>query len=76
MDLLQFISEVFSVEKEILKLETAPGDFPEWDSLGHLSLLTDLEEKFNISFDMDETMSIQSIGDLKGILENKGVNCS
>jgi len=76
MDLLQFISEVFSVEKEILKLGTAPGDFPEWDSLGHLSLLTDLEEKFNISFDMDETMSIQSIGDLKGILESKGVNCS
>ena len=76
MDLLQFISEVFSVEKEILKLETAPGDFPEWDSLGHLSLLTDLEEKFNISFDMDETMSIQSIGDLKGILESKGVNFS
>ena len=76
MDLLDFIAETFSVEKAILKLETAPGDFPEWDSLGHLSLLTDLEEKFNISFDMDETMSIQSISDLKDVLERKGVDCS
>jgi hypothetical protein len=32
VDLLEFIAETFSVEKAILKLETAPGDFPEWDS--------------------------------------------
>ena len=76
MNLLEFVSEIFSVEKTTLTLETAPGDFPEWDSLGHLSLLTALEEKFNISFDMDETMSIQSIGDLKGVLESKEVDCS
>jgi len=76
MDLLEFISETFSVDKAVLKLETAPGDFPEWDSLGHLSLLTSLEEKFSISFDMDETMSIQSINDLKNTLQAKGVDCS
>ena len=64
MDLLQFVSETFAVDKSTLKLETAPGDFPGMGLLGHLSLLTALE-KFNISFDMDETMSIQSIGDLK-----------
>ena len=76
MDLLEFVSELFTVEKNSLKLETAPGDFPEWDSLGHLNLLTELEEKFNITFDMDETMSIQSIEDLKKTLEDKGVDCS
>jgi len=76
MDLLEFVSELFTVEKNSLKLETAPGDFPEWDSLGHLNLLTELEEKFNITFDMDETMSIQSIADLKKTLEDKGVDCS
>tara|TARA_Y100001935_G_scaffold255475_1_gene268794 strand:+ start:3013 stop:3243 length:231 start_codon:yes stop_codon:yes gene_type:complete len=76
VDLLEFIANTFSVEKAILKLETAPGDFPEWDSLGHLSLLTELEDKFQISFDMEETMSIQSISDLKNVLESKGVDCS
>ena len=76
MDLLQFVAETFSVDQSILKPDTAPGDFPEWDSLGHLNLLTGLEEKFNISFDMDETMSIQSIADLKQTLKDKGVDCS
>ena len=75
MDLLAFVAEVFSIEKDSINLETAPGDFPEWDSLGHLNLLTSLEEKFNISFDMEETMSIQSVQDLKNILEKKGVKC-
>ncbi|MAV65151.1 MAG: acyl carrier protein [Pelagibacteraceae bacterium TMED124] len=76
MDLLEFVSEVFSVDKNKINLDTMPGDFPEWDSLGHLNLLTSLEEKFNISFDMEETMSIQSINDLKNTLSSKGVDCS
>ncbi len=76
MDLLEFVSEIFSIEKDSINLETAPGDFPEWDSLGHLNLLTSLEEKFNISFDMEETMSIQSIQDLKNILGEKDIDCS
>ena len=53
-----------------------PGDFAEWDSLGHLNLLTSLEEKYDISFDMEETMSIQSIKDLKETLISKGIDCS
>jgi acyl carrier protein len=76
MNILEFVSEVFSVDKSSINLDTMPGDFPEWDSLGHLNLLTSLEEKFNISFDMEETMSIQSINDLKKTLNSKGVDCS
>lgn len=76
MDLLEFVSETFSIDKNKINLDTMPGDFPEWDSLGHLNLLTSLEEKFNISFDMEETMSIQSINDLKNTLSSKGVDCS
>tara|TARA_X000000368_G_scaffold412323_1_gene398532 strand:- start:1324 stop:1554 length:231 start_codon:yes stop_codon:yes gene_type:complete len=76
MDLLEFVSEVFSVDKNSLSLDTMPGDFAEWDSLGHLNLLTSLEEKYDISFDMEETMSIQSIKDLKETLISKGIDCS
>tara|TARA_X000000368_G_C23052462_1_gene722123 strand:- start:1563 stop:1787 length:225 start_codon:yes stop_codon:yes gene_type:complete len=72
--MLQKISDIFGIESKELTLESAPGDFPEWDSLGHLNLLSSLEEEFNISFDMDETMSIQTIKDLKEILAKKGVD--
>lgn len=76
MNLIKYISETFFVEKSLVNPKTAPGDFPEWDSLGHLNLLTGLEEKFNISFDMEETMSIESVQDLKNILDAKKVECS
>lgn len=74
--MLKKIAEIFGIDNNQLTLESSPGDFPEWDSLGHLNLLTSLEEEFNISFDMDETMSIQTIKDLKEILEKKGVDWS
>ena len=74
--MLKKIAKIFAIESNQLTLESAPGDFPEWDSLGHLNLLTSFEEEFNISFDMDETMSIQTIKDLKEILEKKGVDWS
>lgn len=76
MNLIEYISETFSVDKSVIKSNTAPGDFPEWDSLGHLNLLTSLEEKFDISFDMEETMSIESVSDLYKILQSKNVKCS
>ena len=75
MNLLKLVSETFTVDEDKVNMDTAPGDFPEWDSLGHLNLLTTLEENCNISFDMEETMSIQSVQDLKNILEKKGVKC-
>ena len=76
MNLIDYIRETFSVEKSEINPNTAPGDFPEWDSLGHLNLLTGLEEKLGISFDMEETMSIESVQDLKNILDSKKVECS
>ena len=76
MNLIDYISEIFSVDRSVINSNTGPGDFPEWDSLGHLNLLTGLEEKFSISFDMEETMSVESVQDLKNILDAKKVECS
>ena len=33
---------------------------PEWDSIGHLSLVVSLEESFNISMDMDDIIELSS----------------
>ena len=76
MNLIEYISETLSVDKSLINANTSPGDFPEWDSLGHLNLLTSLEEKFDISFDMEETMSIESVNDLYKILQSKNVESS
>ena len=32
-------------------------DIPEWDSIGHMTLISELEEKFSISFETDDIVN-------------------
>ena len=36
------------------------NDIPEWDSIGHMTLMSDLEEGFNISIDTDDIIDFSS----------------
>jgi acyl carrier protein len=37
------------------------GDLKEWDSLGHINLLLEIEKKFKIKFSMKEISELNSI---------------
>jgi acyl carrier protein len=62
---------VFDIEPQSLTLETGAGDIPGWDSLGHLSLTTQLEQTFGITFDVDELMEMESVGEIVRIVSAK-----
>ncbi len=53
--------------------EAGPGRLEGWDSLGHITLISAVENSFNVSFDMDEIIMIESLNDLKRLLLLKGV---
>lgn len=36
------------------------NDVPEWDSIGHMSLMSGLEESFDISIDTDDVIDFSS----------------
>jgi len=36
------------------------NDIPEWDSIGHMTLISKLEEEFNISMETDDIVSFDS----------------
>jgi len=57
---------------DIEKLEY--NKIPEWDSIGHMTLIADLEEKFDISFDTDEIVNFSSYKKGKEILKKLGIN--
>tara|TARA_B100000900_G_scaffold411007_1_gene429876 strand:+ start:5917 stop:6159 length:243 start_codon:yes stop_codon:yes gene_type:complete len=40
------------------------NEIPEWDSIGHMTLISGLEENFNISIDTDDIVDFSSF--LKG----------
>ena len=67
--LYQIISNVFNVDTSKINDETTPENLEEWDSFNFYVLLDELENEFNIQFNLDETLEIKKIGDFKKIFE-------
>ena len=53
------VAQVSEVEVSEVTNESAIGDFPAWDSMGHLAILNAVEEAFDISFEPEEMMEIE-----------------
>ena len=52
---------------------TSPETLPEWDSLGHVTLVIELESIYGVSFAAEETMALTSVAAIKGALRSHGV---
>lgn len=50
------------------------NSIPEWDSIGHMSLISELEEKFKISIDTDDIIDFSSFSKGKEILQKYKVD--
>ena len=72
--LYQIISKVFNVESSKINDETSPENLEEWDSFNFYVLLDEIENEFNVKFDLDETLEIKKIGDFKKIFQKHGIN--
>ena len=60
------MAEIMRVDAEQITLETQFGDFPQWDSMGHMDLMVMLESEFDVPINADtisELVSIQAILD-------------
>lgn len=77
MKLEDVIREALSLGNDVeLQDATGPGAIPAWDSLGHVTIMAALEEKYSVSLELDEVMQIQSIADIKNVLMTKGVSAA
>jgi acyl carrier protein len=65
--------KVFGIDGESFSLDMVPEDVPRWDSLGHMSLVTELENTFNVHFEVDEITELSSGRKALEILKAKGV---
>jgi len=64
------ISKALEVKQEMLSEDTAIGDFPNWDSMGHLIIISALEKEFDIKFDPEDMMEFEDIGDMIEAINN------
>ena len=71
--LYKIIANVFNVDPSRINDETSPENLEEWDSFNFYVLLDEIENGFSMKFDLDETLEIKKIGDIKKIFGKHGV---
>jgi acyl carrier protein len=64
-------SSAFEVEPASISINTVPGDVNAWDSMGHVTLASSLEQEFNLSFDVDELMEMENVREIVRIVQAK-----
>jgi acyl carrier protein len=67
------ISEVLKLDAVALSPGSGAGDFHEWDSLGHLVVVSALESHFNVTFTTEEILNARTVDDFVGLLESRQV---
>lgn len=65
------LNEVFSdvFDEEItLTPETTAADIEEWDSLTHITLISEVEDAFGIKFSMKDVLGMKNVGEMVEII--------
>lgn len=66
-------TESLSIEESKFNDKIKYNDIPEWDSIGHMTLISALEENFSISIDTDDIVDFSSFEVGKKILTKYGI---
>jgi acyl carrier protein len=61
----------FDIDPQLITLDTIPSDISAWDSMGHVTLASSLEQKFQITFDVDELMGMENVDEIVRIVSEK-----
>jgi acyl carrier protein len=68
--------ESFSIGESTLGEQLHYQSIPEWDSVGHMTLIAEIEEKFNITIEIDDIIDFSSYNKGKEILMKYGIHIS
>ena len=71
---IEVFSKSLSIDKKKFNEKIKYNDIPEWDSIGHMTLMSDLESAFNISIDTDDIIDFSSFKKGIQILKKYKVN--
>lgn len=67
----EIVAGICTVEVSEINDNSTVGDFPQWDSVGHLSILSQVEEAFDISFEPEEMMEMEDVKDIVEAVKGK-----
>ena len=70
-DAIKWIADLFEEPATAIDASTRRDSIPAWDSLGVLTLLAALDEKFDVSLTDEETERLQSVRDILDLLRDR-----
>ena len=65
------MSEVFDINKDLIKNDSSTNNLVEWDSMNHMNLIVALEEEFKCDFDEDDIENMVSFKIMKTTIQKK-----
>ncbi len=66
--LIEIAREIFDDEELELNDDTIAADVDGWDSLRHVSLMNEIENEFEIKFEMKEVQGLNNVGELVDVI--------
>lgn len=66
--LTDIFRDVFDDESIILTESTTAADIEDWDSLTHITLLSAVEEEFEVKFGMKAVQNLKNVGELADLI--------
>jgi len=71
--LKEIFAKVFLIDEEKINDKLSRKDMEEWDSMGHLMLISEIESTLSVFISDKDITKIKTIGDIKKILRKLGV---
>ena len=71
-EIFEGLNEVFSDvfdEDIVVNENTTADDIEDWDSLMHITLISAVEDEFDMKFDMKDIVNLKNVGEMVDIIE-------
>lgn len=69
----ELVARAFGVSPSQVNDQTSNQNLAEWDSLGHITLVVELESTYGVSLSPDEALQATSVAAIKKLLAARGV---
>ena len=73
--ILEAVQEIFrdNFDDDTLEITraTCADDIEDWDSLMHITLISAVEDEFDMKFDMKDIVNLKNVGEMVDIIERE-----
>lgn len=63
--------DVFDDDSIVVTEETTAADIEDWDSLTHITLISEVENEFDFTFAMKDVLGMKNVGEMLDIIEKQ-----